>query len=85
MFKRRAVKTARQVRLVVLDAMKSCADFLRVGIESLRQSYRNALKFHQHFGALARKRRHAQSIENLRCQPRVRVAGHSHVVDFREC
>src|SRR5215831_3289614 len=54
---RRTKKAAGQVRLVMLDAMEFRSDSPGMGVEGLRQRFRNALEFHQNFGALTRKGR----------------------------
>ena len=41
MFKRRAVKTARQMRLVMLHAVKLRRQFLGIGIENSRKRFGN--------------------------------------------
>src|SRR5690348_15610057 len=81
-FEWRAVEAARQMRLMMLDAMKFGVDFFRVRVECLCQRLRNALKLDQHFGTFTRKRWHAQRVKNLRSQPRVRISWYRYMVNF---
>ena len=71
--------------LVVLDAMKIRANLFGIGIESRSQRFRDTREFRENFEALARERRHAQSIKKFCAQSGVRVSRHGNVVDVRKC
>src|SRR5438034_8906886 len=64
-FEGRNEKRARQMSLVVLDAMKIRANLFGIGIESRSQRFRDTREFRENFEALARERRHAQSIKKF--------------------
>src|ERR1700722_626811 len=55
-------KTAGQVSLVMLDAMKFSFYFLWVGVEGRSERLGNAGKRGENFGTLTREGRHAQGI-----------------------
>ena len=84
---RRAIKRAGEMRLVVFDAMKSCAQLGRIGPERPRQRLANpsARKLAQHAHALPRERRHPQRVKKLCPQPSIGIARHRDVIDFAEC
>ena len=52
-----------QMRLMVFDTVKLCANFLWIGIKRRRQRFRNPREFRQHFDAFPRERWHAQRIK----------------------
>src|SRR5207247_4875653 len=64
---RRAIKRAGEMRPVVFDAMKSCAQLGRIGPERPRQRLANpsACELAQHPHALPRERRHPQRVKKL--------------------
>src|ERR1700693_5346540 len=59
---RRNKKTAGQMGLMMLDAMKFGFYFLWVGVEGSGQSFGDARKGGENLGALTHERRHAQGI-----------------------
>ena len=77
-------KTAGQVRLVMLDAMKFRFEFARVDVERGGQSFGNAGERGQDFGALPCERGHAQGIKQFGEQARVGIARNGDVIDVGE-
>src|SRR5216683_5289951 len=67
-FKRKNEKAAREMRTVMLDAMKLCLDLLGIGIKGCGQGLRNTREFREHFDTFARERGHAQSVKKFRAQ-----------------
>ena len=84
LFERRNKKRARQMRLVMLDAMKFSANFFRRNIKGLRQRLGNAHKSGQDFGAFAGKTRHLHGVQKFRPEARPGVARNGDVIHFRE-
>src|SRR6266436_10319204 len=64
-FERRNEKAAREVRLVMLDAMKFSRDLFGVGIKGRSQGLRNTREFREHFDAFPRKIGHPQSVKEF--------------------
>ena len=83
-FKRRNEKSARQVSLVVLDAMEFRANRVGIGAECLRQRIGNSHEFREYLGAFPRKSRHPQRVKKLGAQARPGIPGNGDVIDFRE-
>src|SRR5260370_18249672 len=83
-FERRNKKTARKMRLVVLDAVKLCAEFFGISIKGGSQRLRYTRELRENFDAVPRERRHAQRVKKFCAQPAVRVSRHGNVLDFRE-
>src|SRR5216683_3414980 len=84
-FKGRNEKAAREMRMVMLDAMKLCLDLLGIGIKGRGQGLRNTRELREHFDTFPRERGHAQSVKKFRAQPRVRISRHGDMIDVREC
>src|SRR6266478_9646917 len=85
MLEGRNEESARQVRLVMLDAMKFCRDLFGIGVKGRSQGLRNTDEFRKHFDTSPRERGHAQSVKKFRAQPRVRISRHGNMIDVREC
>src|ERR1700730_4413945 len=84
-FERRDEKAAREMRLVVLDAVELGNKLLGVRIKGRRQRLGNTREFRENLDAFPGERRHAQRVEKFRAQPRVRISRYGDVVDVREC
>src|SRR5947208_1940319 len=66
----------------MLDAVKLRANRLRIDTKCVCQHLADACELRQHFCALASEAWHAQSVEELRAEPRPGVARNGHVVYF---
>src|SRR5206468_6378626 len=64
-FELRTVKSARQMRNVVLDAMKLRGKGRRIGIERSSQRFSNPCEFGENFHSFSRKGRHAQRVQQF--------------------
>src|SRR5216683_4312251 len=83
-FERRNEEAARQMRLVMFDAVKFCSKLLGIGIKGRRQRFRNTREFRENFEALPRERRHAQRVKKFCAQPRVWISRYGNVTDVRQ-
>src|SRR5258708_31657101 len=73
-FERRNKKAARKMRLVVLDAVKLCAEFFGIGIKGGSQRLRYTREFRENLDTFPRERRHAQRVKKFCAQPRIRIS-----------
>src|ERR1700730_5008977 len=76
-------KTAGQMSLMMLDAMKFGFYFLRVGVEGSGRCFGNVSKSSENLDALTREGRHAQGIEYFSEQARVGITWNTDVIDVR--
>src|ERR1700730_14370785 len=71
-FERRNKESARQMRLMMLDAVKLRRNRFRAAVERLSQRFSYTGEFRKNLCPSARKRWHAQRVEKLCAQPRIR-------------
>ncbi len=81
---RRHEKRARQVRLMMFDAVEFGSNLVRGNIERPPKRFRNSGKLAQHFYSLSRKTRHPQSVKELSPKASPGIARDRDVVDFRQ-
>ena len=84
LFERRNEKRARQVRLVMLDAVILGSNLVRRDIERLRERFRNSHEPGHHFGPFAGKTRHPQGVQEFCPEARPGIARDRDVVDFTQ-
>ena len=84
LFEGRNKKRARQMSLVVFDAMEFRANLFRSDVKRLRERFGNSHESSQHFCSLAGKARHLQGVQKFRSQARPGVARDRDVVDFAQ-
>src|SRR3977135_3182814 len=82
LFKGRYEKRARQMRLMMFDAMELRSNLVGRDVKGLRQGFRNADKSSQHLGPLAGEARHLQCIHELCSEARPGIARDGNVVDL---
>src|ERR1700730_3538450 len=76
-------KTAREMGLMMLDAMKFSFYFLRASVEGSGECLGNVSKSSKKLGALTGEGRHAQGIEYFSEQARVGITWNTDVIDVR--
>src|SRR6202035_1692665 len=82
LFEGRNEKRARQMRLVMLDAMELRSNLVRCDVKGLREGFGDGDKSRQHFGSLAGKAWHFQGVHELCSETGPGIARDSDVVDL---
>ncbi len=82
MFERRNEKCARQMRLMMFDAMELRSNLIRRDVKGPCQGFGDANESSQHFRPLACEARHLQGIHELCSEARPRIAWNSDVIDL---
>src|SRR6202048_5630933 len=70
------------MRLMVLDSVKPRRNRFRAAVERPRQRFSYTGEFRKNLRPSARKRWHAQRVEKLCAQPRIRISRHRYMIDF---
>src|SRR6266478_82295 len=80
LFELRTIKSTRQMRNVVLDAMKLRGKGGGIGSERSGQRFANPCEFRENFHSFSRKGRHAQRVQQFCAQSRVGISRNRNVM-----